>query len=365
MRTLTRLNRRSFLVLSGGLALATACGSRGGSTPSGNEGRPASVDPNRKVTLRLGYFPNMTHAQPQVALQRGTLSDALGTNVTLNMSKTFNAGPAEMEALLAGAIDAAYVGPSPATTTFAQTDGKELRIVAGATSGGALLIVRPGANLDKPSDFANKRIATPQLGNTQDVALRAWLLSNGLKPKENGGNVLVLPTNNADTLTLFQTGNIDGAWVPEPWATLLQQQTGGRVYLDERSLWPNGQFATTVLVVRASYLQANPDVIDKLVGAHVDTTLWIKSNPDEAKKLVNQNIAKITNASLPQAVIDAAWMNQEITYDPVAPSIKTSVDQALKLGFYDQQPDLSHLFDLAALNRALQDKQLPAVKGLS
>jgi NitT/TauT family transport system substrate-binding protein len=363
MRNVAKFNRRSLLIFSGGLALATACGSQGASKASG--GGAASVDPNRKVTLRLGYFPNMTHAQPQVGLQRGTFADALGSNVTLDMSKTFNAGPAEMEALLAGAIDAAYVGPSPATTTFAQTDGKELRIVAGATSGGALLIVRPAADLEKPADFANKRIATPQLGNTQDVALRAWLLSNGLKPKENGGNVTVLPTNNADTITLFQTGNIDGAWVPEPWATLLQQQAGGRVYLDERSLWPNGQFATTVLVVRSSYLQANSDVIDKLIGAHVDTTLWIKSNPDEAKKLVNQNIAKITSASLPQAVIDAAWMNQEVTYDPVAPSIKTSVDQAVKLGFYDQQPDLSHLFDLTALNRTLQDKQLPAVKGLS
>jgi NitT/TauT family transport system substrate-binding protein len=364
MNARTKLDRRSFLLLGGGLALAAACGSQGESTSSSSTSS-TSLDPNRKVTLRLGYFPNMTHAQPQVALQRGTFRDALGSNVTLDMSKSFNAGPAEMEALLAGAIDAAYVGPSPASTTFAQTDGKELRIIAGSTSAGALLIVRPGVNLEKPSDFANKRIATPQLGNTQDVALRSWLLSNGLKPKENGGNVTVLPTNNADTLTAFQNGNIDGAWVPEPWATLLQQQAGGKIFLDERSLWPNGLFATTVLVARTSYLHANPDVIDKLVGAHVDTTLWIKSNADEAKKLVNQNIGKITNASLPQPVIDAAWINQEVTYDPIASSIKTSVDQAVKLGFYDQQPDLSHLFDLTSLNHALDAKQLPAVKGLS
>jgi NitT/TauT family transport system substrate-binding protein len=362
MKPHSKIDRRSFLFLSGGLALAAACGSYG--TPTGAQRQPATLDPNRRVALRLGYLPNLTHAQPQVALQRGSFADALGSNVTLDMSKGFNAGPAVMEALLAGALDAAYVGPSPATTTFAQTDGKELRIIAGATSAGALLIVRPAANLNKPSDFANKRIASPQLGNTQDVALRSWLLNNGLKPKENGGNVTVLPANNADTLTAFQNGTVDGAWVPEPWATLLQQQAGGKVYLDERSLWPNGQFATTVLVVRTSYLQANPDVIDRLVGAHVDSTLWIKSNPDEAKKLINQNIGKISNASLPQAVLDAAWMNQEVTYDPITSSIKTSVDEAVKLGFYDNQPDMSRLFDLAALNRALQDKQLPDVKGL-
>jgi len=361
---MNKIDRRSFLLLSGGLALAAACGSSGGENkPSAGSG--AAVDPNRRVRLRLGYFPNITHAQPQIALQRGVYTDALGPNVTLDMSKSFNAGPAEMEALLAGAIEAAYVGPSPASTAFAQTDGKELRIVAGATSGGALLIVRPAANLTKPSDFANKRIASPQLGNTQDVALRAWLQSNGLNPRENGGNVTVLPTNNPDTLTAFQKGDIDGAWVPEPWATRLVQEAGGKVYLDERTLWPNGQFATTVLVVRTSYLQKNPDVIEKLVGAHVDATDWIKQNPDEAKKLVNQNIAKVTNAPLPQAVVDAAWLNQEITYDPVASSIKKSVDDAVKLGFYDKKPDLWQLLDLGALNKALTAKQLPEVRGLT
>jgi NitT/TauT family transport system substrate-binding protein len=164
-------------------------------------------------------------------------------------------------------------------------------------------------------------------------------------------------------MTAFQKGDIDGAWVPEPWATLLVQQAGGRIFFDERSLWPNGQFATTVLVVRTSYLQKNPDVVDKLIAAHVDTTLWIKSNPDEAKRLVNQNVAKITNAALPQSVLDAAWSNQEVTYDPIVSSIKTSADAAVKLGFYDQKPDLGLLFELGELNRVLTAKQLPAVGG--
>ena len=351
-------------MLSGGLALATACRS-GSRVDNQTSSESVPPDPDRKVTLRLAYFPNITHTQPQVALLRGTYADALGPNVTLDMSKSFNAGPASMEALLAGAVDATFVGPSPATTAFAQTDGNELRLVAGATSGGALLIVRPAANLTKPSDFANKKIASPQLGNTQDVALRAWLQANGLNPRENGGNVTVVPAANPDTLTLFQKGDIDGAWVPEPWATRLVQEAGGRVYLDERSLWPQGQFATTLLAIRTSYLRKNPDVIVKLLRAHIDVTDWIKANPDEAKKLVNQNIQKVTGAALSQATLDAAWMNQEVTYDPISSSIKKSVDDAYKLGFFDKKPNLGTIFDLSALNTVLRERQLPEAKGLS
>jgi NitT/TauT family transport system substrate-binding protein len=269
-----------------------------------------------------------------------------------------------MEALLAGAIDATYVGPNPALNTYVQTDGKELRIIAGATSGGALLIVRPAANLARPADFANKKIASPQLGNTQDVALRAWLLANGLKAKENGGNVTVLPTSNPDILSLFQKGDIDAAWVPEPWATRLLQEAGGRVFFDERTLWPNGQFVTTQLVVRPSYLRNNPDVIEKLVRAHVEETLWVRANPEEAKKLVNQNILKVTNAALPAQVIDAAWLNQEVTWDPVASSLQKSADDAYKVGFYPKKPDLANIYELGALNKALKEKDLPEVQGL-
>lgn len=342
---------------------AAACGT-GDDKPTASGANQPPPDQNRKVTLRLGYFANITHAQPQVALQRGTYAEALGPNVTLDMSKRFNAGPSAMEALLAGAVDATFVGPSPATTAFAQTGGKELRIVAGATSGGALLIVRPRANLLKPADFAKKKIASPHIGNTQDVALRAWLQANGLNPKENGGNVTVVASANANTLALFKKGDIDGAWAPEPWATRLLQEGGGKVFLDERSLWPGGQFVTTHLAVRTSYLNANPDVIENLVRGHVETTQWILANPEEAKKLVNQNILKVTNASLPQAVIDAAWLNQEITYDPIAASLKKNVDDAFKLGFYDKKPDLSPIYELRALNRVLKEKNLADVKGI-
>jgi NitT/TauT family transport system substrate-binding protein len=306
----------------------------------------------------------MTHAQPQVGFVRGTYADILGQNVKLDMSKTFNAGPAEMEALLAGAIDAGYVGPSPAINTYLQTNGKELRIVAGATSGGALFVVRAAANISKPSDLANRKVASPQLGNTQDIALRNWLTANGLKAREQGGNVTVVPTSNADTLTLMKKGEIDAAWVPEPWATRLVQEAGGKVYLDERTLWPNGQFDSTVLVVRTSFLSQHPDVVENLIRAQVETTAWIRANPAEAKKIVNDNITRITGAGLAQPVIDAAWPNQDITDDPIVSSLQKNADASYKLGFLgDKKPDVAKIADLTLLNKVLREKNLPEIKG--
>ena len=354
-----RLTRRSFFVLSGGALLAAACGSGGEDGPRA----ATSLDPNRAVTLRLGYFPNVTHAQPNVGLERGTYTQHLGANVKLE-PKTFNAGPSVIEAMFAGAVDASYIGPNPAINGFVQSQGKEVRIIAGATSGGALFIVRPDRNLNQPSDFAGKKLASPQLGNTQDVALRAWLKSKGLKTREDGGNVQVLPTANPDILTLFQKGDIDGAWVPEPWATRLVQEAQGKVYLDERTLWPNADFVTTHLIVRPRFLNENPDVVEKLVRAHVEVTDYINANPAEAKTLLNRSIEKATNAALPVRVIDGAWENQKITYDPIASSLKKSAEDAHALGFLDKNPDLSTIYDLTLLNKVLREKQQTEVKGL-
>lgn len=359
-----RLNRRSFLALSGGAAgalIAAACGDSAENTPATPGG--SAPNPNRQVTLRLGYFPNITHAQPNVGLERGTYSQALGPNIKFE-TKTFNAGPSVIEALFAGAIDASYIGPNPAINGFVQSQGKEVRIIAGATSGGALFVVRPDRNLNSPADFANKRFASPQLGNTQDVALRAWLKQNGLKTKEDGGNVTILPTSNPDILSLFTKGDIDGAWVPEPWATRLIQEGGGKVYLDERNLWPNGDFVTTHLIARPKYITDNPDVIEKLLKAHVETTEYINANPSEAKALLNRGIEKATSATLPVKVIDGAWENQKITYDPIASSLKKSADDAFALGFLgDKKPDLATIYDLSILNKVLREKGLPEVKG--
>jgi NitT/TauT family transport system substrate-binding protein len=356
---LKRIDRRTFLILSGGALLAAACGS-GGESESSNAG---PLDPNRQVRLRLGYFPNVTHAQPNVGLEKGFYEEALGANVQID-TKTFNAGPTVIEAVFAGELDASYIGPNPAINGFVRSNGEEVRIVAGATSGGAMLIVRPDAGINRPADFANKRIATPQLGNTQDVALRAWLRSNGLNAREQGGNVQVQPIANADALSLFARGDLDGAWVPEPWGTRLVQEANGRVYLDERSLWPNSDFVTTHLIVRTKYLRDNPDVIEKLVRAHVVTTDYINANPAEAKALLNRSIEKATSAALPVRVIDGSWENQRITYDPIASSLKKSADDAFALGFLDKNPDLKPIYELASLNKVLAEKNLAEVKGL-
>jgi NitT/TauT family transport system substrate-binding protein len=342
-------------------AFAAACGSGGDDTPT-NTPAPGETPVAERVTLRLGYFPNVTHAQPQVALARGTFDEFLGSNVTLE-TKEFNAGPSVIEALFAGEIDASYIGPNPAINGYVRSDGKELRIVAGATSGGARLIVRPDANITSPADFDGKKVATPQLGNTQDVALRSWLASNGLNAREQGGDVQVLPTANADQLTLFQNGDIDAAWAPEPWATRLEQEAGGVEFLDEKMLWPEGKFVTTHLIVKTSFLEEHPDVVEDLIRAHVDTTLWIADNAAEARRLVNENIERVTSKALPDAVIDAAWEHIEVTYDPVASSLFKSAADAFDLGFLgSDEPDLSGIYALDLLNKVLGERGLPAVR---
>jgi len=348
------------LLLAATVAVAAACGD-GVAKPTGTAasgGAPAAEN----VTLRLGYFPNLTHAQPQVALSRGTFVEELGANVKLD-TKTFNAGPAAIEALFAGAIDAAYIGPNPAITGYVQSQGKDLRIIAGATSGGALLVIRGDSGITKPAEFANKKIATPQLGNTQDVALRAWLEKNGLKDQQHGGNVRVIPTANADALSLIARGQLDGAWVPEPWASRIVQEAGGKVFLDERDLWPNGDFVTTHLIVRTRFLQEHPDAVERLLRAHVKTTLWINDHPDEAKTLVNGNIKKITSAGLSDAIINAAWPHQTITFDPVASSLRQSADSAFALGYLgERKPDLANIYALDPLNKVLKELNLKPVQ---
>jgi sulfonate transport system substrate-binding protein len=334
--------------------LAACGGSNEGSSATGSTGG------EEKVTLRLGYFPNITHSQPIIGLQRGTVQAVLGSNVDLK-PQTFNAGPAAIEALFAGAIDATYIGPNPAINGYEQSDGKALRIVAGATSGGALLVVRPEADIKEPKDFANKKVASPQLGNTQDVALRAWLLDNGLAAKESGGNVQVLATANPDTLNLFKQGDIDAAWVPEPWATRLVQEAGGEIFLDERDLWPGRSFVTTHLIVATDFLERHSAVVKRLIQANVETTLWIKDNQAEAKQLVNKGIEKATGAALSTVLIDAAWPNLEATYDPLTASLFASANSAKELGFIRDVPDRG-IYALDPLNQVLAEKGLPSIQ---
>jgi len=346
-------------------ALVGACGgddstSNTAAVAAGESQAAASPTP-RDVTLRLGYFPNITHAQPLIGVENGTYTKELGSHVKLE-TKTFNAGPDEVQALFAGDLDAAYLGPSPAVNGYVKSKGEAFQIVAGAASGGVLLVVRPGANINTAADLANKKIADPQLGNTQDVALKTFLKDNGLKPKEDGGNVTVLPTANPDTLTLFKKGDIDGAWVPEPWASRLIVEAGGKPFLDERSLWANGQFVVTNLVVSTKFLKDHPDVVESLLRAQVKTTDFINANPDQAKEVVNQAIGKITGAALSPAVVESAWKNLTFTDDPLAATLMKSADDAFNLGFLgSSKPDLSKFYSLDLLNKALAAENQPGV----
>jgi len=318
---------------------------------------PASPSLTR---VHLGYFPNLTHSQALIGLARGDFQRSLGPEATIE-AKAFNAGPSVIEALYAGEIDLAYIGPNPAINGFVRSGGEALRVVAGATSGGAAFIVRPQAGIDSPDDLGGKRLASPQLGNTQDVALRAYLADHGLGTTEAGGTVQIIPTANPQILDLFRRGEIDGAWVPEPWATRLMVEGGGSLFLDERDLWPNGEFTTAIVIARTAFLEAHPGLVRAWLEAHVELTLWERAHPDEAKLLANEAIGELTGAALPQAVLDGAWSRQQVTWDPLRQTILDSASAAYQAGYLDTEPDLRELVDLSLLNPILESRGLPVI----
>ena len=321
---------------------------------------PARAQSTR-VTVRAGYFPNVTHSQALVGRARGRFEQALGPDAHIEW-KVFNAGPSVIEALFAGALDLAYVGPNPAVAGYVRSKGEALRVIAGATSGGAALVVRT-TGIQKPDDFHGMKIATPQLGNTQDVALRAWLQAHNLKTRDKGGDVLVIPIANPDQLTLFLKGEIDAAWAPEPWASRLIQEANARLFVDERDLWPNRQFVTAHLIVRTSFLREHPDVVKNWLRAHVELTEWINAKPTEAKQIVNQQIQKDTGKALPPKVLDESFSRLQVTYDPIRTSLLTSAQQAYDAGFLGRErPDLSGLYDLAPLNEVLLEKKAKPIQ---
>jgi NitT/TauT family transport system substrate-binding protein len=310
--------------------------------------------------VRVGYFLNINHAQAVIGIGNGDFQNSLG-NVKIE-SQVFNAGPSAVEALVANRIDVAYVGPNPAINGYLKSDGQALRIIAGASSGGAVFVIRNDSGINDVHDFIGKKFASPQLGNTQDVALRSYLLKNGYKTSENGGSVTVIPANTADIVTMMTKKDIDGAWVPEPWGTILVKQANGKIFLDERDLWPNGEFATALIVARTDYLNSHPDVIQKLLEAHVKETIWIKNNKDESIKSFNEQVQKLTGKTIPNDIISDALSRMEITYDPVKSSIDKSANDAYSLGFLgDKKPDLSNIFDLTILNKVLQEQNLSTI----
>ncbi|MGA4544345.1 ABC transporter substrate-binding protein [Uniformispora flossi] len=307
--------------------------------------------------IRLGFFANVTHATPLVGLKEGLYQKELGS--TSVKTQVFNAGPAAIEALKGGSIDATYIGPNPSISGFTSTNGELLRIVAGTTSGGASLVVKPGIN--SAADLKGKKIASPQLGGTQDVAVRSWLASQGLKTDtKGGGDVSIVPTDNAQTLALFKSGELDGGWLPEPWATRLVQEAGAKVLVDERTLWPEGKFVTTNLIVRKKFLDEHPDTVEALIKGQIATTSWIQANPDKAKTDVNDQLTAFTQKGLAPAVIDNAWKNIEVTNDPLATSLLKLKDDGVKAGI-TKDADIHGIYDLTLLNKVLQAAGQPAV----
>jgi NitT/TauT family transport system substrate-binding protein len=339
------------------IALA-ACG--------GDDSDSASTDTKadsttEQVDVRLGYFPNITHAPAIIGDLGGYFQDHLPTGDTLEVSN-FNAGPEAIEALFAGSIDLAFVGPNPAINAYAQSDGAAIRIVSGTTSGGAFLVVND--EIEKPADVKGKKIATPQLGNTQDVALRAWLKDFDLSADDaGGGDVSIVPQANGDALAAFIAGDIDGAWVPEPWATRFIQEGHAHVLIKEQDLWPEGDFVTTHLIVATGFLEDHPDAVKGIIEGLSDAIDLTTSDPAKAKELTNQGIEAITDKPLSAAVLDAAWENLRFTLDPIAKSLQTSKDDAVAVGLLEDV-DLKGIYDLELLNEVLAAKGQPEVEGL-
>ena len=280
--------------------------------------------------LRLAYFPNVTHSQALIGVARGDFGKI--------QPLVFNAGPSVIEALFAGQIDVAYVGPNPAINGFVQSHGEALRIIAGATSGGASLVVRRGVQ-----NLAGRKLASPQLGNTQDVALRRWLAAHQIQAE-------IVPTANPQILDLFRRGDIDGAWVPEPWASRLVAEAGGVVFVDERTLWPHGDFATAQVIASTKFLEAHPDRVRRFLQAHVAVTRWELAHPAEARGIVNREIGRLTGKKLADDVLVSAWEHMRPTWDPIAPSLKASADAAYAAHFLRDRPNLDGIYDLRILD---------------
>jgi NitT/TauT family transport system substrate-binding protein len=302
-------------------------------------------------SVKIGYFGNLTHATALVGVQKGFFQQSLGA--TQAKYQIFNAGPSEIEALNSGAIDIGWIGPSPAINGYTKSDGKSLRIIGGSASGGVKLVVNP-KKITSLKDVKGKKIATPQLGNTQDVAFLNWIAEQGWKvDAESGkGDVSVVRTDNKVTPDAFKAGSIDGAWVPEPTASKLVAE-GGKVLLDESSLWPDKKFVITNIIVSQKFLTEHPKAVEAVLKASVETNKWINANPDEAKAAANKQLEADSGKALPADVLDPAWKSIQITDDPLASTLDTEAEHAVKAGLL-KAPKLDGIYDLTLLNKVLK-----------
>lgn len=302
-----------------------------------------STSASAETEVRVGHFPNITHAQGLIAHAmsrqgKGWFEQRLGPDTKIEWF-VYNAGPSAMEAIFANSIDLTYVGPGPALNAYTRSNGTEIRLIAGAANGGAGLVVQPDQNLKAPTDFRGKKIATPQLGNTQDISCRAWLTEGGLKITQLGGDAQVIPTQNPDQLALFKLKRVEAVWTVEPWLSRLEQESGGKVLVDEKDA------ATTILVSSVRFLNQQRELAKKIVQAHAELTDWIAKNPDEAQRLIKAELLEETKSDMSQEIIAAAW--KRIVFTPETPrtSVEKFMKNSVKAGFIKSAPDLSKLFE--------------------
>ena len=305
--------------------------------------------------LRIGHFPNLTHAQALYARATGQFEKAVGVPIKWT---SLNAGPSAIEALFTDAVDMTFVGPNPAINGYLKSKGTKFVIIAGAASGGAGLVVRKDAGIRSEADFNDKTIATPQLGNTQDVAARIWLAQKGYRLKETGGRVGLVPLSNPDQLTMFRKRQIDGAWTVEPWVSRLEIEGQGVVLLEEKSLWPEGRYVTTHLVVNRDFLASHREVVKKLLSAHIEVTQQITADLSAAGKLLNAELNKETGKALPEAVVAKAMTRIEFTWDPIRSSLYRCAEAAHRVGFLRTEPKLDGIYELGLLEEALKEMNL-------
>jgi NitT/TauT family transport system substrate-binding protein len=296
-----------------------------------------------ETVLRVGHFPNITHAQALVAHNlsrqgKGWFEERLGPGTKIEWF-VYNAGPSAMEAIFAQSIDLTYVGPGPALNAYTKSNGAEVRLIAGSANGGAALVVQPDQNLKAAADFRGKKIATPQLGNTQDISCRAWLIAGGLKITQLGGDAQVLPTQNPDQLSMFQQKKVDAVWTVEPWVSRLERESGGKILVDEKEV------ATTVLVSSAKFLQNQRELAKKFAEAHAALTDWMVKNPEEAQKLIRAELLAETRSDMAADLIAQSWKRIAFTAETPRASIESFLQNSLKTGFIKTAPDLTKLFE--------------------
>ncbi len=319
------MNRRHFIASLAGAAALPSC-------------KPGASDGGKKV-LRFGHFPNITHVQGLVAHNlsrhgKGWFEQRLGVEVQWF---TYNAGPSATEAIFARSLDVTYVGPSPVLNAYAKSKGTEIRVLAGGANGGTALVVRPAAGINTPADFKGKKLATPQLGNTQDVQARAWLIQQGFNITLTGGDVIILPTQNPDQLSLFAKGDLDAVWTVEPWVTRLEKEAGGKVFLEDK------ETNVTLLASSVAFVKNQPELAKKLVAAHRELTTWIREHTAEAKALIMAELKELTHAEPSDELLDKALARVVLTEEISRSSLDTMVKNAQKVGFLKDIPDLKDL----------------------